>query len=114
MTKDRDAQIIAETYQTILNENSILNYIDSLDPETLNIIAHTLAMGAGIGLARLKSIIDQKKEEKSSSDANTAKIGPRLPQKINPDGSAADPHEMGHGISSNLRNDAMSLKGKKM
>ncbi len=114
MTKGKDAQIIAETYKTILNENSIQSYLDSLDPETLNLFAHILAIGGGLGLARLKMMIDQKKEQKAAADANTAKIGNRLPHKLNPDGSNAEPYEMGHDLSSTLRNDAAKLKGKKM
>lgn len=114
MTREKDSNLLAEAYKNILNENSVMEYLNSLDPETLNILGNALAMGAGLGIVKFKEIVDQKKQEKSGNSSSTAKIGNRMSHQINPDGTPTDPTDLSHDISSNLRRDASALKGQKM
>ena len=105
MTKDKDAQMLAEAYKTIREE---------FDPETYNVAAHAIAMLGGVALAKLKELIDKKLAEKQEADAATAKIGKQLPQQIGPDGAPTDTTGTGHDISSTLRRDATNLRGKRV
>lgn len=105
MTREKDAQILAEAYRTIREEH---------DPETYNMVAHAIAAFGTLALVKLKELIDKKLAEKQSADASTAKIGKRLPHEITPAGTPKEPYEIGHDLSSSLRNDAAALKGKKM
>ena len=116
MTREKDSILLAEAYKNILNENSVMEYLNQLDPETLNIIAHALVIGGSLGVGKLAEMVHQKKKEKESSTAATAKIGKPLPQKINPDGSPDLGDQTGtmHGLSSTLKGDAAQLKGKRM
>ena len=103
MTKNKDAQMLAEAYKNIRED---------FDPETYNMAAHAVAALGVVGLAKLKELIDQKLAEKENTDMSTAKIGKQLPQKLTPDGTPADTTGTGHDLSSTLRKDAANLRGK--
>ena len=105
MTKDKDAQMLAEAYKHIREE---------FDPETYNVAAHAIGVLGGVALAKLKELIDKKLAETQQTDAATAKIGNKLPEKLTPDGAPADTTGTGHDISSTLRRDATNLRGKRI
>lgn len=90
MTKEKDAQLLAEAYSRISTPNTLTEALD-LDPESWNIIAHALAALGTTAAVMVKQKIDAKIKDR---EAGFERAGSSTSTKLDSEGTPLDDGEM--------------------
>ncbi len=90
MTKEKDAQLLAEAYRRISTPKTLTEALD-LDPESWNIISHALAALGTTAAVMVKQKIDATIKDR---EAGFERAGSSTSTKIDSEGAPVDDGEM--------------------